>query len=104
MLVHLPFPLGCVFLKKGRKGRRCDAFFFFFFYGNQLKTVINTQVSECVWFPFKMLLSEIHREFIYIITLQARNLSQRGHHYLNLSQVIIVLPAELLGFAFFPLP
>lgn len=74
------------------------------FLRSQLKIVISTEVSECVWFPFKTLLSEIHTGFICIITLQARNLSLRGYHYLNLSQVITVLHAELLGFPSFPFP
>lgn len=85
-------PWLCVSEKRQKRQAQWNAFLW-----SPLKTVINTEVIECVWFPFKMLLSETHREFICIITLQARNLSLRGYHYLNLSQVIIVLHAELLG-------
>lgn len=51
MLAHLPFPPWlCVFEKQAEKAGSAMFFVFFFFNGSQLKTVINTEVSECVGF------------------------------------------------------
>lgn len=91
-------PWLCVFFKK-RQERQA---WWNALYGACLKQSSTRKSVTVFSFHSKMLLSEIHRELVCIITLQARSLSPRAYHYLNLSQVIICLHAELQGQAFFP--